>query len=138
MKQDEFNSILAVLNNYAPKSKKYIETKNSLLNNAKNFYEKREKIIKGFKDGIFPLKSNEKTDFDELNEPIIEEETEINKELFKNYFEFQKLTEILKNLSNLNDKNKNKQLVDMIRSGLIDLKNEIKKMSEDEIKIEKP
>ena len=38
MKQDEFNSTLAVLNNYAPKSKKYIEAKNSLLNNAKNFY----------------------------------------------------------------------------------------------------
>ena len=25
MEQDEFNSILAVLNNYTPKSKKYIE-----------------------------------------------------------------------------------------------------------------
>ena len=45
---------------------------------------------------------------------------------------------MLKNLSNLNDKNKNKKLVDVIKSGLIDLRNEIKKMSEDEIKIEKP
>ena len=27
MKQDEFNSIVAVLTNYAPKSKKYIEAK---------------------------------------------------------------------------------------------------------------
>ena len=38
----------------------------------------------------------------------------------------------------MNGKNKNEQLVDAIKSGLIDLKNEIKKMSEVEVKIEKP
>ena len=45
---------------------------------------------------------------------------------------------MLKHLHNLNDKTKNNLLVKTIKSGLIDLKNEIKKMSEDEIKIEKP
>ena len=60
IEQDEFNSTLAVLNNYATKSKKYIEAKNSLLNNAKNFYEGREKIIKGFKGRIFLLKFDDK------------------------------------------------------------------------------
>ena len=35
-----------------------------------------------------------------------------------------------------NDKDKNKQSVDVINSGLSDLKNEIKKVFEDEIKIE--
>ena len=159
IKQDEFNSILRVLRNYAPKSQKYIEAKNSLLGNAKNFYEGREKIIKGFKDGIFPLKSDDefeeqqtskifdkkeppekptKTDIDECTEFIIKEETGINRELFKNYFSFEKPTVMLKNLYDLNDKNKNKKLVDVIKSGLIDLKNEIKRMSKDEIKIEKP
>ena len=59
IKQNEFNSMLGVLSNYAPKSQKYIEAKNKLLNNAKNFCEEREKIIKGFKDGIFPLKSDD-------------------------------------------------------------------------------
>ena len=44
---------------------------------------------------------------------------------------------MLKYLHDLNDKTKNKPLV-KIKSGLTDLKNEIKKMSEDEIKIEKP
>ena len=44
------------------------------------------------------------------------------KELFKNYFSFEKPTVILKTLYNLNDKNKNKQLVDVIKSGLIHLK----------------
>ena len=53
MKQDEFNSILDALNNYSPKTQKYIETKNSLLNNAKNFYKGREKVIEGFKKEYF-------------------------------------------------------------------------------------
>ena len=54
IKQDEFNSNLGVLSNYAPKYQKYIEAKNKLLNNAKNFHEGRKKIIKGFKNKIFP------------------------------------------------------------------------------------
>ena len=46
-------------------------------------------------------------------------------------------TLMLKVLNNwTNNKDKNKQLVDLIESGLSDLKNEIKKMSEDEIKVE--
>ena len=47
-------------------------------------------------------------------------------------------TTILKSLFNLNDKEKNNLLVNTIKSGLTDLKNEIKKISEDEIKNEKP
>ena len=66
-----------------------------------------------------------KTDFDELNEKIIKEEKEINKELFKNYFNFQRPTTLLKTLYNLNDKEKNNLLVNTIKSGLSDLRNEI-------------
>ena len=58
MKQNEFSLILDALNNYFPKNKKYIQAKNSLLNNAKNFYKGREKIIEGFKEGILLLKSD--------------------------------------------------------------------------------
>ena len=47
-------------------------------------------------------------------------------------------TAMFKNLYNQNDKNENNELVNAIKSGLSDLKNEIKKMSEDEIKNEKP
>ena len=101
IKQDEFNSILSFLSSYTPRDQKYIEAKNNLLNNAKNFYEGREKIIKVFKDGIIPLKSDDeeqqtskkfngkeplvkptKIDANELNEFINEEETGINRELF--------------------------------------------------------
>ena len=41
-------------------------------------------------------------------------------------------------LYNTNDKEKNNTFVDIIKSGMSDLKDEIKKMSEDEIKTEKP
>ena len=40
-------------------------------------------------------------------------------------------------LYSLNDRNKNSQLVNTIKNGLSDLKNEIKKMSKDNIKNEK-
>ena len=43
----------------------------------------------------------------------------------------------IKKLYNLNDKEKNNKLVDLIVSGLFDLENEIGEMSKDEIKIEK-
>ena len=74
----------------------------------------------------------------EFNKFIINKETGINRELFKNHFGFQTPTEMFKNLYNQNNKNKNNELVNVIKSGLIDLENEIEKVSEDEIKIEKP
>ena len=45
---------------------------------------------------------------------------------------------MFKTLCNLNDKKKNNLLVNKIKSGLSDLKNEIIRMSKDQIKIEKP
>ena len=102
MRPNEFNSIVVALNNYISKAQKYIEAKNSLLNNVKNFYKGREKIIKGFKEGIFLLKSDGefeqqqtskkpiKTDVNALNQWINKEETNINRELFKKHFNFQR------------------------------------------------
>ena len=45
---------------------------------------------------------------------------------------------MLKAVYNTNSKMKNTDLINVIKSGLSDLKDEIKEMSEDEIKIEKP
>ena len=81
------------------KAQKNIETKNKLLDNAKNFYKGRKKIIEGFKNGLFPLKSDDefeeqtskkfnekeppikpaKNDVNELTEFITKEETDINR-----------------------------------------------------------
>ena len=45
---------------------------------------------------------------------------------------------MLKDLYRTNDKYKNKGLVNVIKSGLIDVKNEIKNISEEKKEIEKP
>ena len=60
--QCEFDSVLSSSSNYAPRDGKYIEAENGLLNNARNLYERREKIIKGFKDGIFLLNHDDAFD----------------------------------------------------------------------------
>ena len=148
MKQNEFNSIVGNLNNYSPKAQKYIEAKNSLLNNVKNFYKRREKIIEDFKEGIFLLKSDDeqqqtskkpiKTDANPFNELINKKETGINKELFKKHFNFQRPSSMLKDLYQINDREKNNKLVSVINSGLKDFKKETEKMSKEEREIEKP
>ena len=58
--------------------------------------------------------------------------------MFKGYYKFQMISSLLKTLYNVNAREKSIPLVNTIKNGLIDLKNEIKKMSEDEIKTEKP
>ena len=95
IRQNKFHSKPDTLNNYSPRVPEYIEAKNSLLNNIKNFYEGRKKIIERFKEKIFPIKSDDKTEQQQtskkptkddvmaLNELIIKEETSINRELFK-------------------------------------------------------
>ena len=95
IRQNKFHSKRDALNNYSPRVPEYIEAKNSLLNNIKNFYEGRKKIIERFKEKIFPIKSDDKTEQQQtskkptkddvmaLNELIIKEETSINRELFK-------------------------------------------------------
>ena len=60
-----------------------------------------------------------------LNKLIIDEETDVNEELFKNFFLFQTPSALLKDLYKTNDKEKNNELVNLINSGLKDLKEEI-------------
>ena len=70
-KQEEFDGILGVLSKYTPKDQKYIEAKNKLLNNVTNCFSGREKIIKSFKNRIFPLNYD-----DAFEEPARYEEEE--------------------------------------------------------------
>ena len=76
IKQNKFNSIRIVLNNYIPREEKYIEAKNSITNNAKNFYEGRETIIKGFKEKTFPLKSDDKFEDQQTSKKSTKEKEE--------------------------------------------------------------
>ena len=65
-----------------------------------------------------------------MNEWIIKKGTDINEELFKSYFNFQRPSDVFNFLNKTNDKEKKYELVNVINSGLKDLKEEIKKMSE--------
>ena len=69
---------------------------------------------------------------------IIDEETDINNDLFNKYFKFQRPSDMLTLLNKTNDTEKNNKLLNMINSRLKDLKEEIKKMSEAEKEIEDP
>ena len=79
-----------------------------------------------------------KTDIDNFSKYIAEKETDINEELFRRYFGFQKPSDIFNSLIDTNDIEKNNKLVVLIIGVLKDFKEEINKMSEQERKIEKP
>ena len=79
-----------------------------------------------------------KTDMNEIIKYIAKEEIDLSEELFKKYFNFQRPADMFMLLNKTKDKTKNIELVNVINSGLKDLKEEIKKMSEAEIEIEDP
>ena len=78
------------------------------------------------------------TDVNTFNERINKKQKDINEKLFKRHFNFQRSSDMFNFLNNINDIEKNNELVDVITSGLKDLREEIKKMSEEERKVEKP
>ena len=59
-------------------------------------------------------------------------------ELFQKYFRFTKPSLMLKVLKNVEDKEKNNDFVGLIKSSLIEFKDDIKWISEDEKRIEQP
>ena len=73
-----------------------------------------------------------------LNKWIVDEEIDLNEELFNKYFKIQRPSDMLMYLNKTNDVEKNNELLNVINRGLKDLKEEIKKMSEEEIEIEDP
>ena len=71
-------------------------------------------------------------------EYIENESKSINYDLFKKHFNFAVPSALVKQLYETKTRKKSNGLVNVIKSGLSDLKDEIKKMSEDEKEIEKP
>ena len=83
-------------------------------------------------------RGDEKNTVNEFNKQIVEKDKSINKKLFKKYFRFQSLVDMQKHLYKTKNTEENIELVNKIKSGLSDLKDEIKQMSEGEIEIRKP
>ena len=68
---------------------------------------------------------------------IIRDEKDINMDLFKEYFNYESPSKLLKDVYNTNKK-KNNDLVNMIKNRVCDLEKEIEKISENEKEVEKP
>ena len=120
---------------------KYKKKKNSL--DAKNKKKLDYKKLRLSDNYLYSSKEEqegqEKTiDLSKFNKQIIEEEIDLSEELFKKHFNFQMPSDMLMYLNKTKDKTKNNELVNVINSGLKDLKEEIKKMSEAEIENEDP
>ena len=81
-------------------------------------------------------KEKPKNIVNELNKLVVEKDKIINKELFKKYFGFQGLIDMQTKLYETKNTDKNKDLVNMIKSGLVDLENKIEEMPENEIENE--
>ena len=99
--------------------------------------EQQQQTSKNLDKKELPKKPT-KDDLSEFNEWVNEKETGINRELFKKNFNFQRPSEMLKTVYNTNDRKKNNDLVNVIKSALSDLKKEIEDMSKEEKEIEKP
>ena len=78
-----------------------------------------------------------KDDLITLNKHITDQEKNINEELFKKYFNFQRPSDMLMFLNKTNDKEKNNELVNVINSGLKDFVKFNKEISEEERMTEK-
>ena len=146
-KQDEITGVMGALKRYAPRDNKYVDAKNKLVNNVENFYKGRVKIFERFKNGVFPVyycnfefsededDDDDEKDIEEQEEqkPITynyktlikqstDEEKDINNEVFKKYFKVQMPSDMLMFLNRTNDTEMKNQLVNLINSGLKDLK----------------
>ena len=113
-------------------------------------FHAREDIIGFFEKGIFPFKGNVfKTKEEKLEETkeelttntvtfIEKNSKDINNDLFQTYFNFLAPIDLATKLFKTKDKKKNSELVKEIKNRWSKLKDETKKMSEEEIKNEKP
>ena len=112
-------------------------------------YNNKQRFIEAFKAGIFPYvdgfqikeESEEEPeeqleklniDFKKFIEYIKKESKDINYDLFKEYFNFSVPSALAKKLYEIKNKIKNNELLKAIKNKWSNLKDEIKKMSEDE------
>ena len=138
-KQIELKILINKLNkHYNPRIPKKAKEKNRVLESAKKLSDARDDIIDLFEKGIFPYKDNafKTKEEGELKEELdknkffnyIENESEnMNYELFEKHFINVVPTALAKKIFETKDKNKNNIFVNVINSGLHDLKGEIKK-----------
>ena len=155
-KQDEFMSIFNALEKYRPRNLDYVTARKNLLINAKKIYDGREMIINVFKDKIFPLNPEEglfededvhrgdedndedENNLDDLDRAVVINDEMIDKELFKQYFDYESLNEMPENLYTKEGTPSNKTTADMIRNKLSNFRRNVIRMTPEEIAAERP
>ena len=100
--------------------------------------EEKEQQTSKKPDKKEPLKKSAKDYWIKFDEWANKKERVINNEIFQKLFKYQRPSDMLKDLYKINDKYRNNDLVNVIKGGLSDLKNEIKNISEEGKEIEKP
>ena len=99
--------------------------------------KKNNRLVKSLIKKELPEKLT-KDNTSNCNEQVMRKETGITSEVFQKHFSFKRPSDMLKSVYETNDKKKNSKLVNVIKSVLSDLKNEIGNMGEEENGIEKP
>ena len=148
--------LLKKLDDYSPANSKKIKERETTINAATNLYNNRQKVIEAFKKGIFRYidgfekeEESEEESEKESKKESKEEETKnrtekfieciekkqgINYDLFRMHFSVSTPAVLIKKLYEMKNKEKNGDLVNVIKSGLSDLWDEIENMCENEKK----
>ena len=137
-KQHEIKVLLNKLRNDNPTKPKKIKAKEETLSAAERLLNNRQEVIDEFKTVIFPYidgfqikeeweEESEKDDYKKFIESIENESKSINYDLLKHYFNFLVPSALAKQLYETKNKKKNDKLVNVIKNGLTDLKDEVEK-----------
>ena len=102
--KDKYNKKINSLNT---NDKEWLDYKNLRLSDYQYLSEEEQEEQKSAKDDVIAL-----------NKQIFNEETDINEELVKKSFNFQRPSDMLVHLNKTNDTEKNNKLVNLINSGL--------------------
>ena len=144
--QAELKELINKLNDYGPRISKKIEEKNRVLESARNLSDARNDINGFFDKGTFPYKGNvfktkkeewTKERIKQFFEYIENESKDISYDLFEDYFDFSVPSALAKKLYETKNKNKNNELVELIKASWSDLKDKTEKMSKEEIENKK-
>ena len=111
------------------------DARHKIINFYEGFFLYNDKIFKKKKKRKEKSEEKEELDENKFFKYIENVSKDIYYELFKDYFKFISPTVLTKQLFETKDKNKNIKFVNVIKSGIIDLKNKLEKMSEEEKKL---
>ena len=111
---------------------------------ANELFKFRNKIVKAFKDDIFPSEHLKKSDdaaydftlknINEFIQEIRSMEEKVNLSLFEDFFQSSSTADYAKMLINIKNSDENKEYVEEIKDRISDLKDRIKQMSDNEKK----